>query len=181
VSGAAARRAAYSFCTRNVAPATCVPCAISHSRIGVVIEYGMLPTITTRPTPCPAQMSAERDVEDVSAHDRDARKLSEVLGQQVGEALVELDRYDMARPLREDAGQRAGARADFDHDVVRRHAGRLDDAGRDVGPREEILPPLLARLDPPRQKAVLHVRHVGERNPVFRPSQAQKAAWRSAW
>ena len=77
--------------------------------------------------------------QEIAVLDRHARHLGELLAQEFGQAMVLLDRDQMASPAGEERGQRPGSRADLDDDVVVAHVGVLHDALGDVGSHEEVL------------------------------------------
>ena len=85
--------------------------------------------------------------EHVAKDDLHIRIGGERLGQHGAQPLVQLDRDDLGRALRELLGQAADAGADLEHAGVLVRAGGVGDVGRDPCGRQKILPHGLGKAE----------------------------------
>ena len=82
----------------------------------------------------------KRHEERISLDHVDAWAPSEAAAEPAGQLRVELDRDDPVGGVSERSRQPAGARADLDHEIGPRDAGRGDHLGGEAGASEKVLP-----------------------------------------
>lgn len=87
------------------------------------------------------------EVTCVLVHDGHRRAFLESLGEEGGEATVELDEEEVFRTLEEVPRERARSRADFDHEVIRIDGELIGDPIRHISINEEVLAQFAAGME----------------------------------
>jgi hypothetical protein len=88
----------------------------------------------------PVWLVRERHGERVALDDGHTRMAREPPAKPLDQPRIELDRDDPSGYVGERGGQPAGARADLDHEIGPRDAGRGDHLGGEAGASEKVLP-----------------------------------------
>jgi len=91
--------------------------------------------------------------QDIGLHQREARLLAETVAQQRLQTAIDFDGNDASPAFEQDLGQRAGARAHLEDNVVRPYLCRLHQLTHQVKVNQEVLPVALpGRQTGPRQQ-----------------------------